>query len=248
MRVGDNMLIAVVNTSSLCTNTDVETMCQAIQIQLDLHIAPAWNAKPATIKFYSDPKTVPGYAWLINVMDNPDVAGALGYHSEDNDKVDAFIFCKPVFDNGGSALWSNAGFTVSSVLSHEVAEAFGDRFANAYVDGPTIPQGSTYALELADAVESDSYEIDVNGIKVLVSNFLFPSWFNPQATSALNMPFDYMKKLSAPFTMSPGGYMIVRAGGPGSETQVFGEHIPEWRKNLKRQSFSRFGRRTNKNK
>jgi len=35
------MLIAVINESTMVTNDQVNTMCQAIQIQLDLHFAPA---------------------------------------------------------------------------------------------------------------------------------------------------------------------------------------------------------------
>src|SRR5208283_5783130 len=95
------MLIAVINQSTLVTNDQVNTMCQAIQIQLDLHVLPAWNMKSGTIKFYADATKVPGYAWVVSMLDNSTQAGALGYHAEDNDKVDAFIFAQPVLSNGG---------------------------------------------------------------------------------------------------------------------------------------------------
>src|SRR5271170_5433834 len=95
------MLIAVINQSTLVTNAQVDTMCQAIQVQLNLHVLPAWNMKAGTIKFYADKTTVPGYAWVVNMLDNSTQAGALGYHAEDNDTVDAFIFAQPVLSNGG---------------------------------------------------------------------------------------------------------------------------------------------------
>ena len=71
------MLIAVINESTLVSNSDVEIMTQAIQIQLDLHVLPAWNMKAGTIKFYADPKKVPGYAWVVSMLDNSTQAGAL---------------------------------------------------------------------------------------------------------------------------------------------------------------------------
>ena len=234
------MLIAVINESTLVTNDQVNIMCQAIQQQANLHVLPAWNMKSGTVQFYADKTKVPGYAWKVSILDNATVAGALGYHSEDNNKVDGFIFCQTILHYGGKTLYDAAkpqNFTVSSVLSHEVCEMIGDRFANFWADGPAIAQGSEYALELCDPVEGDSYTINVNGTLVSVSNFVFPSWFNPQATAALNKPFDYLNKLSAPFTMTPGGYMIVAQAG--QVNQVFGESMPEWRREMKRAKFAR---------
>lgn len=233
------MLIAVINQSTLVTNAQVDTMCKAIQIQMDLHVLPAWNQKSGTIRFYPDPSKVPGYAWVVSMLDNPTVAGALGYHAEDNDVVDAFIFAQPVLSNGGVILYdpnNPQNVSVSSVLSHEVCEMIGDRFAGFWSDGPSITVGgqpyTQYALELCDPVEADSYSVlvNVNGVftPVSVSNFVFPSWFNPEATVPKNLPFDYLNKLTAPFTMTPNGYMIVAQ--QGNVTQVFGEKVKEWKK------------------
>ena len=231
------MLIAVINQSTLVTNAEVQTMCQAIQIQLDLHVIPAWNMKAGTIAFYSDATKVPGYAWVVNVLDNSTQAGALGYHSLDNDLVDAFIFSQPVLSNGGVVMVfdpTNPGqYTVSATLSHEVCEMVGDRYANGFSVGTTIPQGSLYAQELCDPVENDSYAITVGTTQVAVSNFVFPSWFNPEAVPSKNLPFDYLKKLSAPFTMDAGGYMIVASlsnEGQVTAEHVFNESMPQWRR------------------
>ena len=231
------MLIAVINESTLVSNADVNTMCQAIQIQLDLHVLPAWNMKAGTIKFYTDKTKVPGYAWVVNMLDNSTQAGALGYHSLDNDLVDAFIFAQPILSNGGTAISFNTSnpsqYTVSATLSHEVCEMVGDRFANGFSVGPQISQGNMYAQELCDPVENDSYPISVGVVQVAVSNFIFPSWFNPEATNPKNFPFDYLKKLTAPYTMDAGGYMIVASmsnEGQVTARHVFGEAMPQWRK------------------
>lgn len=237
---GAHMLIAVINESTLVSNNDVDTMCKAIQTQLNLHVLPAWNMKAGSVKFYPDKTKVPGWAWVVSILDDANVAGALGYHAEDNDVIDAFIFCKPVLDSGGVVLYDSnnpQNVSVSSVLSHEVCEMVGDRFAGFWSDGPQITAQdgytySEYALELCDPVEGDSYSVlvNVNGtnVPVSLSNFVFPSWFNPEAKTPQNLPFDYLNKLTAPFTMTKGGYLIVRQSG--NTTQVFGERMKEWRK------------------
>src|SRR5271157_5223075 len=207
------MLIAVINESTSVTNAECATMCQAIQVQLNLHVLPAWNMKAATITFYADKTKVPGYAWVVNMLDNSTQAGALGYHSLDNDKVDAFIFATPVLQNGGAVMVYNPSnptqYLVSATLSHEVCEMIGDRYANGFSVGPQISAGNLYCQELSDPVEDGTYAIPMDGVQVGVSNFVFPAWFNPEATMLANAPFDYMKKLTAPFSMTPGGYMIV---------------------------------------
>lgn len=243
------MLIAVINESKLITDSDVDTMCKAVHTQVEQHVLPAWNMKDCSVQFYADKTQVPGSAWLVHVLDDPTVAGALGYHSEDNSRVVAFIFCQPVLKNGGVVLYDSnhpQNTSVSSVLSHEVLEMIGDQYACWWSDGPELPQGSQYALELCDPVEGDSYTIPVtvNGaeVKVSVSNFVYPAWFDAQAINPEDMPFDFLQKLTKPFTMTQGGYMIVRQAGQVS--QVFADGIPEWKMELKAEKrANKFNRR-----
>lgn len=240
------MLIAVINESTMVTNAQCNTMCKAIQVQLNLHVLPAWNMKAATITFYADKTKVPGYAWVVNMLDNSTQAGALGYHSLDNDKVDAFIFAAPVLQNGGAVMVYTPSnptqYLVSATLSHEVCEMVGDRYANGFSVGPQISSGNLYCQELSDPVEDGTYAIAMDGYQVGVSNFLFPSWFNPEATKAANAPFDYMDVLTAPFTMTAGGYMIVATfsnEGQVTASQTFGEKMPQWRRDYVKGEFYR---------
>jgi len=235
------MLIAVINESTLATNEEVRKMTGAVQKQMSWHVCPAWNSKDITVAFYPDKTKIPASAWVVSILDSSTIAGALGYHSENNDLVDGFVFVKVVLDNGGVMLHdskNNQTVSVSSVLSHEICEMFGDRFANFWADGPTLTQGSQYALELGDPVEGDSYDIALSdGVTLVsVSNFILPSWFNPQATSK-DAPFDHLGKLTAPFTMTKGGYMIVATAGTVS--QVFGEEMPQWKRDLKNSKWHR---------
>ena len=246
--VGAKMAIAVLNKSTLVSDNEVDLMCQAIQKQMDFHVAPAWEQKPAIIKFYKNKILVPKGSYIITVTDkSSDVEdeGDFGYHSIDNGDVYGYVFVKPILDDGGEVLYdeqNDQNISVCSVLSHEIIETWGDRFANFWADGPEIDAGSEYALELCDPVEADSYVIEINDIKMSVSNFVYPSWFNPQAKSPKDLPFDYMSKLTAPFTMTSGGYMIVRK--TLEINQVYGKNTLERKKpEKKNKSYPKIARR-----
>jgi hypothetical protein len=235
-------LIAVINKSTLVKDADLQTMCQAIQLQLDLHFCPAWNLKGATITFYADEAKVPGHAWLFSMIDNDaSVPGALGYHTlNQKGQVQAFIMAEPILSNQGVVLYDPANasnYSVSGCLSHEVLEALGDRFCDFWFSNGA----NLYALEVCDPVENDNVVVNVGTQSVFVSNFIFPSWGNPDATSA-NLPFDFCKKLTTGFSMDPGGYMVMGTS-MSNVKQVFGEQMPEWRRKQKSSSVSRGSRR-----
>jgi hypothetical protein len=237
------MLIAITNQSSMVSDAEVATMCQAIQVQLNLHFLPAWHLTAVDLKFYPKGTAIPGYAWVLNMIDSDtSVPGALGYHTEQADKVDGYIMAQPVLTNGGVPLVfdpKNPGrYTVSATLSHEVLETVADRFVNLYADNGN----TSWAVEVADPVESASYGIEVNGVLVAVSDFVFPAFFNQQANPS-NAPFSYLKSVSGPFALASGGYAVVRTGGPGTEQQIFGKTMPDWRKATKQAAFSRAAKR-----
>ena len=241
------MEIAIVNNSSMVSSADAATMTQACQIQNTQHMAPTWNQLPATINFYADQSQVPASAWLISIIDSEsDVPDALGYHTVSNDHITGYIMCQPVLQNGGVVLCdpnNPQNVSVASVLSHEVCEAFADRYCNFWADGTPISQGSSYALEVCDSVEDVSYVVVVNGQNVSVSDFVLPTFFD-QTYTAADGQLDYCNKLSTCFTMTSGGYMVVR-NAPGTEQQIFGREMPQWKQIMKSKS-DRFGKRKHK--
>jgi hypothetical protein len=120
------------------------------------------------------------------------------------------------------------------VLSHEVLEMFIDPNCNLWAsDG----KGSAYSFEVCDPVEAPSY--NVNGISVC--NFVTPAWFDPMAPATAQ--FDKLGQLTAPLSMLKSGYVVYESAG--QEHQEFGEHFPEWRKQMKAGPAARAKRRLN---
>lgn len=224
------MKIAILNKSTLVSNAEVRTMTTAISQQAK-DAAKLWELLAPTTKFFADEASVPADYNKVFIFDDADVAGALGYHDDGPDgKPYGRIFARVSLDNGVS---------VSSVLSHEVLEMLGDPQANYWADN--FNDNKSYALELCDPVENDSYTILVRGKPVEVSNFVLPAWFDSVPVEGAK--FDKLGKLTAPFKMTTGGYVIVRAQGKVSQT--FGETFPEWKKALKLEKLgSRTGRRS----
>ena len=228
------MRIAILNQSNgAVTDADVVTMTAAITTQIQ-DVATAWNRAPATVTFYNNAKDVPEGAYGVAIVPTIDgqPAGVVGYHAENWGVVAA----QPILANVPQALTGD--WSVSSTLSHEVLEMFIDPACNLWaVNG----QGPAYSLEVCDPVEAPTYPDPVNGASV--SNFVFPSWFDPQGTA----PFDKLRQVTAPFTIAAGGYANYMNGGQftaaaggyktyvqgGQVKQQFGTTYPGWRQAMK---------------
>lgn len=203
------MQIAILNQSTRYKNntTLLTNMAAAVNVQLNQHVAPTWNLKDLQCAFYADSTKVPAGAYRLWILDNADQANALGYHDQDPQGVPyGRVFVNPIIKSGGTDYTS--ANSVSVTISHEVCEIVGDPEVNTWRQ---MSNSTLTCQELCDAVEGDAYPIAVNGLNILVSNFLLPPWFDyaPQAGSK----FDYMNKLKAPFTMTRGGYMINMVNG-----------------------------------
>jgi hypothetical protein len=212
------MLIALLNASTHFKDRlpTVSLIAQAVNLQMRRHAAPLWGAIPWSCSFFADATQVPPSSYPLVLFDHSDQAGALGYHDQGPDgKPYGKVFVDEVLDGGGTE--TSGSNSVSVTVSHEGLEIFGDPQVGSW---DQMPDGRLTAHELCDAVEGDSYPIEVApGQSVSVSNFLLPGWFdaNPEEQA-----FDFMRVISRPFAMSPGGYLIVMQGGEVS--QVFATH------------------------
>ena len=216
--------INIINKSAQVKDADFKLMVEACKMQLDQHAAPMWLRGSWNV-VVNQPDTV-GYP--IVIVDDPDQAGALGYHTQSpGGKIWGRVFVKPVINANGTML--SGAMSVSAVLSHEVLEAYCDPNVSLWAD---TFRGSMVAYEVCDPVQGDVYEVTTkSGAKVSVSNFVLPTWFDPQA--AQDAKFDWLAKLSAPFTMSRGGYMVTMNSKTGQVKNVFGSVDAEELKNTR---------------
>lgn len=223
------MQIAIVNQSTLVTETDAAAMTAAIDAQVATDVAPVWDRAPASVTFYDSDSAVPANAYKIVITDTiaDQPAGVLGYHTEAAGGIlSGIIAAKPELDNGGKV--TTGDWSVSSVLSHEVLEMFIDPNCNLWAfDG----QKTIYSFEVCDPVEGPSYA--VNGVSV--SNFVTPAWFDAQAAGT--SPFDKLGQIKQPFGILKTGYVVYSASG--KEQQKFGDDMPEWRKEMKKGQYAR---------
>jgi hypothetical protein len=188
--------------------------CAAIDAQA-AEFATSWGVEYTPVVFYSTDvlskladaalSAFTADSRLLTIQPTLDVNGALGYH----DDIGGVIFAR--------VMWQ--GDATSVTISHEVLEEMGDPTCDQY---RPMGNGKSTALEACDAVEGDEYTvagvIGSDSIPVQVSNYLQPTWFGIQQDG--NQEFDRMGKLSEPFTMTSGGYMVVMDAS-GSESQVF---------------------------
>jgi hypothetical protein len=162
------------------------------------------------VKLYNTIEPKPS-DWQFVYFDTADQAGVLGYHDLTKDgRPVSKIFVKTTLEDKQ---------LVSFTACHERFEMAIDPLANLWAEAA---DGTEYAYEMSDPVEEDIFLVD--GIEM--SNFVHPSWFEPFDHPA-HTKFDHLGLLKKPFSMTKGGYMIVKKKGKVKE--VFGSAAKEKR-------------------
>jgi hypothetical protein len=225
--------LRIVNESRRTSAADaqrVRAIEQAIRIQLR-HVAAAWGQYVWEVVDDAN-----RFGFKIALLDDADVADALGYHDLGPDGLPyARVFLDPIFDNGGT--WLRGANSVAVVASHEACEMVGDPSANHWTEKP---RGSLVAQELCDPVESNAYRVTIaGGRQVSVSNFVYPDWFNPFAPPGTKL--DHLGVVDQPFGIAPGGYVIYRT--PSGIRNLYGMRYPRWRRTTKTRGSRTFARR-----
>jgi hypothetical protein len=190
--------ISILNSSKAVNNVNVAAAVNAMQEQLDRDFLPVWGAT-AQLKFAPNTAAVGAMDWLIEILDNTDTPGALGYHDiTANGAPYAKIFAETDIQN-------KLSWTVT--LSHELLEMVMDPYVDNVVFDQTVNTGGVlYAFEMCDPVEDDSFSYLINGVKV--SDFVWPAWFQSWR-KASSTQFDQMRKISKPFALTANGYASV---------------------------------------
>jgi hypothetical protein len=191
-----NIKVAVINACSVLTDAQVQPVVPVLQTQVHKDFAPAWGVD-ADLAFVPKGSKLPADSWWLAILDNSDVAGALGYH----DVTSQGLPLGKVF--AATDMQYHLQWTVTA--SHELLEMLADPEINLTVFvQPNARTGVLYAYEVCDACEADElgYKID----NTLVSDFVYPAWFEsfrkPKSTQ-----FDYGKHIHKPFQLLPGGYI-----------------------------------------
>jgi hypothetical protein len=204
---GGPVRIACVNKATVDLGVPFAKLTAALQKCYDKHFLPVWGYP---VKLYNT-KRPKAKDWRFYYFDDADAAGALGYHDlTDKGQPIAKVFVKTTLADDQ---------LVSVTASHELFEMVIDPIANLWAEAA---DGTEYAYEMSDPVEEDTFLVD--GIEM--SNFVYPSWFEP-FKHPRGTKFDHLGLLKKPFTMTKGGYVIVKKKGRVSE--VFGSRAKERR-------------------
>jgi hypothetical protein len=200
--------IACINQATEDLGFPLEKLTAALQRFYDTCFLPVWGYP---VQLYTPKAPAPG-DWLFFYMDDADQADALGYH----DLTAAGQPVTKVFVKTAK----KAGEQVSVTACHELCEMVLDPLVNLWADAP---DGTQWAYEACDAVEEDTFIV----AGVPMSNFVTPAYFEP-----FNHPpgtkFDYLGKLNKPFSMSKGGYSVIRTPR-GVTKEVFGSKAKKTR-------------------
>lgn len=214
------MKIALLNCSS-ATYDDAARIGDALRQYLAI-VADKHDRRPSDVQFFKGEVIAPeGWRPLV-MMNDGDTPGAIGYHDLDpHGRAYGRGFLNMIPGRVVLRDPSGAGASFAGVLSHEAAEMLGDENVNLYSDGPlfdphTRKPHSLVAVELGDPVQAQAFTISVGAVQVDASNFVLPAWFSARCQGE---QVDYLRQVSMPLVIAPGGYAIVRDAT--ADRQVF---------------------------
>lgn len=205
-------------------------IAEALTIQVERDFAPAWDVMVAQFN-------VGGRGDKIHFFDSAHQATDYGWHIVDAHGLPyAHVFAAPSIANKSG--WITGTDSISATASHEALEMLGDPAANEYcLDN----DARLWSREVCDPVQENLYGIMAGGMKVLVSNFVLPAYFNPWAPG----PYDHLGVLEKPFSLAKGGYAVYEHSSADHEkfgrrlTVTFDDAVPEWRRRQKLRDWGR---------
>jgi len=185
----------------------LELIATAVTRQVADDFAPRWGLEPVPVRLDGDGERL----HLFDHAKNDDY----GFHQVlASGEAFAHVAVAPSLVHSH---WLDGPDAVSASVSHEVLEMIADPGANTYAyDAFNL----LWMREVCDAVQEHTYPLAVDGTAVSVSDFVLPSFFNHWAPR----PYDFMNKLSAPFTIEPNGYAMVQHARP-TDREIDGPRI-----------------------
>ena len=189
------------------TSGALAIIASACEVQLNRDFSAEWGGNFSVRAGTGAGDIQPGEV-VFALLPSLDAPGAIAYHDSDGNGVpvcfDALTLSETILGPGNS---------VSVAISHELLECAGDEGCNDWLDDG---QGSSFAREMCDAVESNTYSVG----GAFLSDFLLRSFFVPGRRG----PYNYMALAGLggnepvrPFATASGGYQIVRSQGTGPQ-------------------------------
>ncbi len=212
--MGSSTFFSLVSESATVPQSALRALAAVLERQLVEDFAPAWCPGSAfRVLAGQDVAAVAafdGRACTVILTDREDQPGDAGYHSAVGDCPFATIQVP------------DCGERLPIVLSHELLETCADWRADLWSAGP--PPVGDIAFEICDPVEDSAYLLD----GVQVSDFVLPAYFDP----SLPGPWDRLRALAGPLTLTSGGYWALRSGGIrwGGAARA----LPAWRRAARR--------------
>jgi hypothetical protein len=204
---GGLVTIACINKATVDLGVPFDKLTATLQKCYDQYFLPIWGYP---VKLYNTKAAKPS-DWQFVYFDDADTADDLGYHDlTRNGQPISKVFVKTTLADHE---------LVSVTACHELFEMVIDPIANLWAEAA---DGTEYAYEMCDAVEENTFPVD--GIQM--SNFLHPAWFEPFKHPP-GTKFDHLGLLKRPFTLSKGGYAIIKK--KGKVTDIWGSKAKERR-------------------
>ena len=199
--------VEVIKTTSLIDDTAVINFLHDVQYYVAHQFEHDWGV--SCTFYYED---FPGtgvdvkHHWQLIFMDTSDQAGALGYHwLTDWDTPQMKVF---VADD------KKYGYNWQVTATHEIFEALVDPYCgSAYQSTNT----QFYGYEVGDPVESDSFAKKYGAYNTMISDYVLPSWFDPQYGQAA---FDAYGHTTKALDVLAGGYVSIYENGQWTQKQM----------------------------
>lgn len=174
-------------------DAEVAKVVAATQKQIDRDFMPKWIGHSTAVKLVQRAaNAIPKDAWPIYLNRHSSDVGVLGWHTDEGNLIFGRVFV-------GDCI--RYGLHWSTDFGHEVLETMADPLTNKTW---AMPDRRVAAYEVADAVESDDFAYQIDG--VWVTDFVLPSYFSTGAG-----PWDFGGHLHGPCpALTPGGYMSIR--------------------------------------
>ena len=223
-------LVTIENKSSVISDKECFNIAWANNYQCTYQFGRSpWNIQ-AHVQMLPKGMKPPVGAWNIVLLDHSPEAGALGFHEDEEGTEIPFsdVFCETAKEYGVSPC---------AVTSHEILEMLVDPDVKN-VKTATY-KNKIYIKEICDPVQGNDYDLgDPYGKKtgMMMSDFVYPSWFSPSKFSLSQK--SYRRSIKRSFELSPEGYIsIAPINEPENWSQIFGEKIdilPKWASRLPR--------------